>query len=475
MLYLKTDAFVARMCRDSFYQFFLEFWSCTVAEHLNPTWYIKLLCDELQAVSERVFLGQPREYDLIWNCPPGTTKSSVVSVLWQPWIWTRMPSARFISGSHSERLALDLSRKSRDVVLSEKYQALFPEVKLRDDQNTKGYFATTAGGFRYAVGVGGSVIGMHAHFIAVDDPINPQAALSTLELAEANTWMTETLSRRKVNVSLTPTVLIMQRLHQDDPTGAFLERGTPLKHFVLPAENSWEIKPPELARYYQDGLLDPVRLSKSDLEEANRTLLDVGFAGQYGQSPIPRGGAMFKVDLIIVETHPPTAWLRPPIRFWDRATSRGRGAYTVGCKIGVDVNKEPWILDIVRGQWDSAVRESKIDRTAEIDGRYVKQVFEQEPAASGKDSAEATVMRLITSGYMAQAEKATGDKELRADNISQMVNMGKCHMIKAHWNRDLIAEMRFFPLSKFKDQVDALSGGYNYQTRVRYRIGALRK
>jgi hypothetical protein len=91
-----------------------------------------------------------------------------------------MPSARIITGSFSERLALDLSRKSRDVVMSEKYHELFPEIELREDQNTKGYFVNTKGGIRYAVGVGGSVIGMHAHFLIPDDPIDPQGFYRTL-------------------------------------------------------------------------------------------------------------------------------------------------------------------------------------------------------------------------------------------------------------------------------------------------------
>lgn len=469
-----TDRFEARMCQDSFYQFFLTFWSTIAAEKLVPSWYIKRFCEELQYISERVFRDDPKEYDLIWNCPPGTSKSSVLSVLWQPWIWTRMPSARFISGSYSERLALDLSRKSRDVVLSDKYQRLYPDIQLRDDQNTKGYFANKNGGIRYAVGVGGTVIGMHAHFIGIDDPIDPQAALSDLMLADSNAWMSETLSRRKVNVMLTPTALVQQRLHQDDATGNHLARGTPTKHFCLPGDDSWEIKPPELKDQYVDGLLDPIRLPQAALHEALQTLGEWGYAGQYGQNPVPRGGAMFKVDRLHYESVLPTKWKRGPYRYWDKASSlKKRSAFTVGVKVALDYEGNIWILDVERDRWDSGTRERRIIQTAKLDTKLVRVVIEQEPGSGGKDSAEATVLRLTQLGFRASVDRVTGDKELRADLFSQYVNMGKVVLLNGLWNNAFVEEMRFFPRSKYKDQMDAASGACSKTTKSHLRIGAL--
>jgi predicted phage terminase large subunit-like protein len=479
---VSADRFVREMCRESYYQFFLEFWPIIAAEKLNPAWYIKLLCDELQDISERVFRNEPKEGDMVWNCPPGTSKSSVVSILWQPWIWTRMPSARFISGCYAEKLALDHSRKSRDVVMSEKYKKLFPEVKLREDQNTKGYFATTDGGIRYAVGVGGSVLGMHAHFIAIDDPLDPQEALSDLEIATANTWMDETLSRRKVNLMLTPTVLIMQRLHQDDPSGHKLAKGGRVKHFCLPCDTSWEIKPERLRQYYQDDpaggpnlLLDPDRLSQSALDDALEDLTEVPFAGQYGQSPIPRGGAMFLVDRLTQMYTAPTRWKRGPFRYWDKAgKKKKRSAWTVGVKGALDFQDRVWVLDVIRGQWDSGFREQKIVDTARLDGRECIQVVEQEPSSGGEESAEGTAKRVTLAGYRCIIDVPRGDKETRADPFSTQVNIGNVILLNGHWNAEYIKELRFFPRSKYKDQVDASGGLFAKLANARIKIGAMR-
>lgn len=469
--------FIADVCRRSYWEFFQEFWPTIAAEKFKPNWHVKALCDKLQTIAERVFRGIPKEKDVLWNCPPGTSKSSAASVLWNAWIWTRMPSARFISGSYTERLAVDLSRKTRDCVMSEKFTELFPDIQLRDDQNAKSYFSTTAGGMRYAVGVGGSVLGQHGHFIVVDDPIDPQEALSDALLKSANVWMNETLSRRKVDAALVPTVLIMQRLHQYDPAGMWLEMDpsqTKIDYNTLPAEldGGWEVRPPELRSHYINGLLDPERLPRSVLDEAYRILGEVGYAGQYGQHPIPRAGAMFKVDRFQYSAAVPTRWKRPPIRYWDKAATSKGGAFTVGIKGGIDMNDQVWILDVKRGQWDSGEREDIILQTARADGKQVVVWMEVEPAGSGKEAFEGFSKRMAFNGFRAKGDLVRGDKETRADTFSQIVNAGGVTLVPAPWNHVFIEEYRYFPNSRFKDQVDAGSGMFGSLSKARIRLGA---
>jgi len=158
---------IASICRESFVDFVKEFWSSIVPEDLIWNWHMDLICEELQYMAELVFAGEPKEHDLIINISPGSTKSTISSVMFPAWTWTRMPSARHICASHTYTpLGIDLSRKTRDVIQSEKYQLCFPDIELRDDQNTKGFFQNTKGGYRLTVTVGGkSPVGMHGHFL----------------------------------------------------------------------------------------------------------------------------------------------------------------------------------------------------------------------------------------------------------------------------------------------------------------------
>lgn len=466
------------LSKKSFERFVRIFWDTIIAEELVWNWHLTLLCEELQEVAERVFLNEPKQYDLIVNVPPGTTKSTLASVMFPAWVWCRMPSARSICASYAHALALDLSRKCRDVILSERYQTCFPEIQLREDQNTKGYYANTLGGMRYSVGTGGSVTGFHAHFLIVDDPLDPRQSVSEAELKSTNSWMAETLPTRKTDKLVTPTILIMQRLHQNDPTGNMLEkRGDEIKHISLPADSTEaEVKPPELEGNYQDNLLDPVRLSRSVLDEAYKTLLEYAYAGQYLQTPVPPGGGMFKVERLTIDTEPNALHWKRVVRFWDKAGTHGGGAYTVGALLGMDLEDTVWVIDIVRGQWDSDARESMILLTTQLDhNKYGRKLYlvgiEQEPGSGGMESARNTVKKLR--GHRVIIDKPTGDKVLRADPFSTQVNARNVKLVQGQWNHAYIEELRYFPYSTYKDQIDGSSGSYNILARTSRRAGAL--
>jgi len=472
--------------RESFYEFIKEFWDITIPEKPVWNWHIEYLCNELQIIAERVFRREPKEYDLIINIPPGSTKSTICSIMYQPWIWTRMPTARIIGGSYAHNLSMDLSRRGRDIIKSDKYRKVFPEIKLREDQDTKSYFMNTKGGSRYSVGVGGSVTGMHGHFLIIDDPIDPNKAISEVELATANRWMAETLPTRKVDKVVVPTILIMQRLHQNDCTANMIEQiksaqrmdggELRLKHICLPAELTDRVKPKSLISYYKDGLLDPVRLPREVLHENKAVAGEYGYAGQFLQWPVPLGGGMFKTTKIKVEEEIPnrTVWLQK-VRFWDKAgTEGGKGAFTVGVLMGYSKDKRFWVLDVIRVRLGSAEREALIKRTAEIDGKSIIVGIEQEPGSGGKESAENTVKNLA--GWRVRIDKPSGSessKALRADPYSVQVNNGNVVMKRGDWNVDYLSELSFFPYSKYKDQVDASSGAFNILTKRKKRAGSL--
>lgn len=479
---VNRDELEASICRDSFYDFVRAFWDVVCQEKPVWNWHIRVLCDELQEVAERLIRGDPKLHDVVINIPPGTTKSIICSQMFPAWLWTRMPSCKVISTSHAHALAMVMSRRSRDIVCSEKWKKLFGDVHLREDQNSKSNFENDAGGWRYAVGTDGTVIGRHAHFIIIDDPIDPQKAISEAELNSANRFVTETLTTRKVDKEVSVTILIMQRLHQNDPSALLLkeakEGGTPIRHINLPGEITGNprkvVRPRKLSSYYKNGLLDPVRLNRKALAGLRKRLGEYGYAGQILQTPVPPGGGMFKIERVQIDQPPRPQNFKRIVRYWDKAGTLGGGAYTVGLLMAEDNKGRFWILDVIRGQWDSDRREKLIFQTAQLDRNYDKRVLigiEQEPGSGGKDSAQATV-RLLR-GFRVRLDRPTGDKAMRADPASVQVNAGNVTMKPADWNKELLEEMQFFPHSTYKDQVDALSGAFGLLTKPRLRIGGL--
>lgn len=485
-LAIDPEQLVKSIIRDEFYSFVQEMWHSVIPEKPHWNWHIKYLCDELQTVAERVFAGEPKEYDLIINVPPGSTKSTLCSVLFPAWTWTRMPSARHLVATHGFDLGLDLSRKCRDVLRETEvgldetdrrpgYPVLFPEIILREDQNTKGYFVNTKGGFRKAVTVGGvNPVGFHAHFILVDDPIDPQEAVSEVSLNKANDFMNRTLPTRKVDKAIAPTIIIQQRLHQNDPSGNRLSNteAGPIKHICLPAacDDGYEVIPPALKSRYKDGLLDPVRIPKTVLKEAKAQLGSYGYAGQYGQSPVPASGGMFEVNRITVAIPPKISDFVVICRFWDKAaTVKKTSDYTAGVLIGKDNSGRFWILNVVHGRWNVYDRERTILQTAKTDGKSVIVGIEQEPGASGLESAQATVRMLA--GFRTKIIRPTGDKSVRAEPFASQMGGDNIFMVDANWNTAYLDELRFFPQGTHDDMVDGSSGAFNIVAKTRRKVG----
>jgi predicted phage terminase large subunit-like protein len=244
---------------------------------------------------ERVANREEKLYDLIINIPPGTSKSTIATVMLPAWAWTIDPRIRALSASYSASLSTDHAVKSRDIIKSDKYQLYFPELTIKKDQDNKTHYKNNFGGERYATSVTGTVTGFHAHLIIVDDPLNPKGASSEADRTTANNFMDVTLSTRKVNKSVTPTILVMQRLHQKDCTGNWIDKeGKNIKHICLPGELSNDVKPTELIEKYDNGLLDNQRLTHNDLKGLKIDLGSYGYAGQIMQTPSPLGGGIWQ-------------------------------------------------------------------------------------------------------------------------------------------------------------------------------------
>lgn len=285
----------AELCKRDFFYFVQEFWDVIIPEPPVYNWHIEYLCKELQEIVERVAKREDKLYDLIINIPPGTSKSTIATVMLPAWAWTIDPRIRNLTASYSASLSTDHAMKSRDIIRSDKYQLYFPNLSIKKDQDNKTHYKNDFGGERYATSVTGTVTGFHAHLIIVDDPLNPKGASSEADRLTANNFMDVTLSTRKVSKSITPTILVMQRLHQKDCTGNWLEKkGKKIKHICLPGELSKDVKPIDLRERYIDGLLDTQRLKRNDLDELRINLGSYGYSGQIMQTPSPLDGGIWQ-------------------------------------------------------------------------------------------------------------------------------------------------------------------------------------
>jgi len=181
---------------------------------------------------------------------------------------------------------------------------------------------------------------------------------------------------------------------------------------------------------------------------------------------------MFQISKIeLLEVLPPIRGRT--IRSWDKAGTQGGGNWSVGVKMTVDEEKGLFtVLDVVRGQWGSTQRENMIKQTALMDGVNVRIALEIEGGSGGKESGENTVRNLA--GYSILPYHPTGDKESRAYPFSSQVGAGNVRCLNREWTKEYLDELRFFPYSRYTDQVDASSGAFNRLVRKKVRVGGMK-
>ncbi|MDH6308100.1 putative phage terminase large subunit-like protein [Dysgonomonas sp. PFB1-18] len=454
------------MCKKRFYHFVEAFWSIIIPEEPVFNWHIEYLCDELQELAYYIINRLPKPYDLIINIPPGTTKSTIVTIMFPAWLWTVDARLRVISSSYSSDVSLDHAQKSKDIITSDKYQRLFPEVQIRRDKSGKGFYGNISGGERYVTSTGSAVTGKHAHVIINDDPQNPKQAESDVMRLQA-TEFTKTLSTRKVNKKNTPTITIMQRLHEDDVTGYLLKKkGEKIKHICLPAELSEHVKPVELREKYVDGLLDPVRLDKEVIEEARTDLGTRGFAGQYEQTPASDKGNIIKKEwfghislaqfLAVRGGAPMHFFIDTAYDEKKKKTDNDPSGILAACKIGNQLfiyhAQKVWkeFPDLIRflpeycDAWG-------------YDGRSTLRI---EPKANGKSVVQQ--LRDSTDLNVTETPTPIDSKATRLKTASPKVECGRVILVDGDWNEDFVEEICKFPSMTHDEYVDILYYAIEY-------------
>jgi predicted phage terminase large subunit-like protein len=112
------------------------------------------------------------------NIAPRFGKSQLTSIYFPAWFIGNFPDKKIMMISHTADLAVDFGRKVRNLVDSELYKHVFPDVSLAADSKSAGRWNTNKGGEYFAVGVGGALAGRGADLMCIDDPHNEQDVLN---------------------------------------------------------------------------------------------------------------------------------------------------------------------------------------------------------------------------------------------------------------------------------------------------------
>jgi predicted phage terminase large subunit-like protein len=291
-------------CERSLVEFVKQAWH-TIEPGTEYThgWHIDFIAEHLEAITNGEELPNGSIYNrLLINIPPGTMKSLIVNVFWPAWEWgpKNMAHLRYVCAAHKvENLSSRDSRRMRQMILSDWYQARWGDrVKMSKDQNEKLNFTNLAGGFRIATAMT-SLTGIRGDRVLIDDPHSVDSAMSeTQREAEVSTFL-EAIPTRLNSPIKSAIVVIMQRLHEQDISGIILDKNLGYDHIMLPMRyDPSRAMPTKLGyedpREDEGELLFPERFPLDVVERDENVMGPYATAGQFQQSPEPRGGGVIK-------------------------------------------------------------------------------------------------------------------------------------------------------------------------------------
>jgi predicted phage terminase large subunit-like protein len=399
---------------------------------------------------------------LLINLPPRSLKSIMVTVALPAFLLGRDPTKKIITVCYNQDLANDFSRKTRQVMRSEWYRKLFPSTVIVG-QGAETAFYTTAGGFRMATSVEGTLTGRGGDLIIIDDPQKAADAGSDTRRESLYQWATETLFTRLDDKLTGSIILVQQRLHEEDLSGQLLRTGE-WYPIILPAiatrdEQICLGRRPELRFHdrHVGDLLDPTREPLYLLDNLKREMGTSAFVAQYQQDPLPPDGDIIKLDWFKRYRDLPSD--SEVIFSVDTASKAGlRNDWSVIAVWWVE--RERYYLAYV---WRRRVeypelRASLIEMAERL--RPDRILIEDKGAGIGLIQD----LRAAEEAYPIIAyDPGSVDKETRMRVQSAKIESGFVFLPpQAPWLGEFLAEVQRFPNGAHDDQIDAMSQVLDY-------------
>jgi len=429
------------LCQEKFIKFVERVW---------PTFISGAHHKRMAEAFERVANGTCKR--LIINMPPRHTKSEFASYLLPAWFLGKFPHKKVIQTSHTAELAVGFGRKVRNLVDSEVYNNIFPNLALQADSKAAGRWNTSKGGDYFAIGVGGAVTGKGADVLIIDDPHSEQEAAMAASNPDVYDkvfeWYTSGPRQR-----LQPggaIVVVMTRWAQRDLTGQVL------KSAAQRTGEEWEVI--EFPAILPSGRpLWPQFWSLEELSALREELPNAKWQAQYQQNPVGNESAIVKRD-----------WWKwwekddPPVceyilQSWDTAFEKTQRAdYSAGTTWGIfaceEDNFAPNIILLNTYKKRVEFPELKRDVMREYNEYEPDSLIVEKKASGAPLIYDLRAMGIPVQEYTPSKGQ---DKIARLNSVSDIIASGKVWVPRTRWAEELVDEVAAFPSGEHDDLVDA--------------------
>jgi predicted phage terminase large subunit-like protein len=478
-------------------------------------WVHRDICRRLERFSRDVAEGKsPR---LMLLMPPRHGKSELVSRNFPAWHLGQHPDHEFIACSYNLSLAMDFSRKVKQIIGDPLYSPVFDTALDPNNQSTESWGVAGQRGGYVAAGIGGPITGKGAHCLVIDDPIkNAEEADSADTREKIWEWYLSTAYSR-----LAPGggVLIIQTWwHDDDLSGRlqtmmknghddqYVDQFEVIKYPAIAEADEWLNQTTDLIEYVhhdqdlslsynekgeatavsESRLKAHVRALDQEVDTTSMTLLRVKgealhterydldkllrikaqngggrwWSALYQQNPVPADGAYF-LKSQFQRSQPPSLQKSYVYMAWDFAISEKKQSdYTVGTVGLQDENDVLHVVDQVRFKSGNAffIVESILNLAMKWHNATLMLGFEDGQIWRAIEALLKKRMRERKFYPAIVVLKPITDKMARARPLQGRMQQGMVSFnTNAEWFDPLRAEMLRFPAGAHDDQVDSLA------------------
>jgi len=426
---------------------FLEF-----VKHVYPGYMVGAHHKRLAQIFEEIANGKKKR--VIVNIAPRHGKSELISYLAPAWFLGKYPHKKIIMASHTADLAVNFGRRVRNLVSSDAYSDIFPDVELQADSKSASRWGTNHNGEYFAIGVGGALAGRGADLFIIDDPHSEQDAKlgrSDVFLPAWEWFQSGPIQRLMPGGAI---IVVMTRWSKLDLTGQIVNQ-------MIKTEgvDDWEVVEFPAIIENKAGEEESLWPEFWPLEElqSKKASLDVRYwNAQYLQNPVSEEGALIKREWwnIWEKEDPPDCEFT--IMSLDAAQeANNRADYNSLTMWGVFFNEETNNYNIILL---NAIKERL--EFPELKELVLREYKEWEPDAfivEKKSNGAALYQEMRRMGVpLGEFTPGKGqDKISRVNSVADLFRSGIVWAPDKRWAHELVEECNDFPSGANDDQVDS--------------------
>jgi len=421
-------------------------------KHVYPNYIIGDHHRRLAQLFEDIAEGKKKR--IIVNIAPRHGKSELISYLAPAWFLGKHPAKKVIMASHTADLAVNFGRRVRNLVGSDAYKDVFPNIELQADSKSASRWGTNFNGEYFAIGVGGALAGRGADLFIIDDPHSEQDAKLGKPDVFLPAWewfQSGPLQRLMPGGAI---IVVMTRWSKLDLTGQIVNQ-------MIKNEDvdDWEVVEFPAILEDKNGEEVPLWPEFWPLEElrSRRAALDVRYwNAQYMQNPVSEEGALIKREWWNVwekETPPPCEFI---IMTLDAAQeANNRSDYNALTTWGVFFNEETNNYNIIL--LNAIKRRLEFPELKQL---CIEEYKDWEPDAFivEKKSNGAALYQEFRRMGIPVGEFTPGkgqDKISRVNAVSDLFSSGIVWAPDRRWAHEVVEECNDFPSGANDDLVDA--------------------